>query len=177
MKDAATEHSSQRIGRGMYIAMWLVVLALLTLGFNHWLERERNPNRNPQGSISADGTREVTLQRGRHGHYLATGRINGQSVTFLLDTGASDVSIPGPVASRLGLERGAPRQYRTANGVVTAYMTQLQRVELGPLELTGIRASINPHMDGEEILLGMSFLRELELIQRGDSLTLRQSPH
>ena len=174
MKDEPTEHSGQRIGRGMYIAMWLVVLALLTMGFNHWLERERNPNRNPQGLVSADGALEVTLQRSRHGHYLASGYINGQPVTFLLDTGASDVSIPAAVASRLGLERGAPRQYRTANGIVTAYLTQLHRVELGPLELAGVRASINPHMDGEEILLGMSFLRELEMIQRGDSLTLRQ---
>lgn len=165
---------TRRTGTAMYIGMWLLVLLMLTLGFNHWLDGQRNPNRDPAGMVHADGMREVALQRNRHGHYIATGHINGQPVTFMLDTGASDISIPGAVAERLALQRGAPQRYRTANGIITGYLTSLRQVELGPVVLHDVRASINPHMEGEEILLGMSFLRHLEFTQRGDTLTLRQ---
>jgi len=173
MKPSAADQT-QRYGRVMIYLMWLAVLALLTAGFNHWLETQRNPNHRPSGVVGADGSREVTLQRNRHGHYLARGHINGQPVEFLLDTGASDVSIPAAVADRLGLERGAPRRYRTASGEITAYLTPLEQVEIGPVVVNQVRGSINPHMEGEQVLLGMSFLRDLELIQRADQLTLRQ---
>ncbi len=174
-----TEHdrpanNTRRTGTWMYIGMWVLVLVLLTQIFNYWLEGQHNPNRQPTATLAADGSREVALQRNRHGHYLASGRINGQPVTFMLDTGASDVSIPAAVADRLGLSRGAAQRYRTANGIVTAYLTRLERIELGSIALEDVRASINPHMDGEQILLGMSFLRQLEFTQRGDTLTLRQ---
>ncbi|MCC5812813.1 MAG: TIGR02281 family clan AA aspartic protease [Ectothiorhodospiraceae bacterium] len=165
-----------RLGRSMIFVMWLVVLALLTLSFNSLLERRDNPNRQLQGQVTADGAREVTLERNRSGHYIATGQINGQSVTFLLDTGATDISIPEPLARRLGLERGAPVRYQTANGVITGYRTQLERVGIGPVELESVRASINPYMDGDQILLGMSFLRDLDFRQEQGRLTLRQPP-
>ncbi|RFA31165.1 aspartyl protease [Alkalilimnicola ehrlichii] len=168
------QSNAKRAGTMMFIAMWILVLLLLTGGFNYWLEGQQNPNRNPGGETLVDGTREVTLQRNRYGHYIATGRINGEAVTFMLDTGASDISIPGRIAERLGLERGAPQQYRTAAGIITGYRTQLEQVELGPIALEDVRASINPHMDADEILLGMSFLKHLEFTQRGDRLTLRQ---
>ena len=63
---------------------------------------------------------------------------------------------------------------QTANGVVTAYATRLQRVELGEIALTDVRAHINPGMRGDDVLLGMSFLRQLDLTQRNGTLTLRQ---
>ena len=50
------------------------------------------------------------------------------------------------------------------------------KVAIGPIELSTVKASINPNMLGNEILLGMSFLKHLELLQRGDKLTLRQYP-
>ena len=50
------------------------------------------------------------------------------------------------------------------------------RVALGGVRLGGVRAHINPHMSGEEVLLGMTFLRHLEFVQQGRKLTLRQHP-
>lgn len=164
------------LGRIMLIGMWLVVLGLLTVFFNGWLEQQRNPNQRVQGAISEDGTREVVLARNRAGHYLAGGTINGHPVEFLLDTGASDISIPAAVADRLGLERGAALSYRTANGTIIGYITQLDRVSIGTVERRKVRASINPHMEGEEVLLGMSFLGSLEFSQRDGELTIRQRP-
>jgi aspartyl protease family protein len=78
------------------------------------------------------------------------------------------------MAEKLGLRRGPAQQYNTANGVITGYLTRLNSVRLGDIELHDIRASINPRDQGDELLLGMSFLRELEFTQRGDTLTIRQ---
>ena len=68
-----------------------------------------------------------------------------------------------------------PRLDRTANGDITVYRTTLDRLRIGPLTLRNVRASINPNMRADdEILLGMSALKHLELITRDGVLTLRQ---
>ena len=97
------------------------------------------------------------------------------NVEFFLDTGASDVAIPEKLADRLGLERGVPRKYRTANGLVTAYHTRLDSVRIGPLEVRNVTASINPGLQGSQVLLGMSVLRQFDFSQLGDRLILRPS--
>lgn len=166
--------SPQRLGKGMIYAAWIFVLILLTLFFNYFIERQQNPNQEIATQYNEDGSREVVLQRNRSGHYMATGAINGEPVVFLLDTGATIVSIPEAVANRLNLPQGAPLLASTANGTITTYSTTLKSVALGEIELYDVRASINPRMDDEEILLGMSFLKQLEFTQRGDVLTIRQ---
>lgn len=168
--------SPAKLGRGMLIIGWTLGLLILALLFGKVLDHKRNPNQHVAGAITESGIREVVLQRNRSGHYLANGRIDGQPVEFLLDTGASDVSIPESVAHRLGLSHGAPLVYSTANGDITAYDTRIPTLRIGTIELQDVRASINPHMDGETILLGMSFLKHLEFTQRGDTLIIRQYP-
>ena len=151
---------------------WLLVLGLLTLGFDNWLAEQRNPNR--EVSVSATGAGDaIELERNRYGHYLASGKINGEPVEFLLDTGATDVSIPAHLADRLRLIPGPRIPVYTANGTIEVRLTELERVELGPIVLSDIAANINPHMAEDEVLLGMSFLKRLEFTQRGDILTLR----
>ena len=165
---------NNEIGKWMVYASWILFLALLTVVFNNYLEKQYNPNEKVQQSVDPDGTYEVSLTRNRFGHYVTSGSINGQPVTFLLDTGATNISIPEPVARRLGLKRGAPISVSTANGMITVYNIVLDRVAIGPLEIRALRGGINPHMDGDEILLGMNFLKHLELIQRGDQLILKK---
>lgn len=165
---------SSRVGKAMVFAAWLLALGLLTLLFSDWQAEQANPNQELSSRITESGAREVTLDSNRHGHYVASGRINGQPVVFLLDTGATSVSIPDPVARDIGLERGLPYQVQTANGSVTVYATRLRQLALGDIVLEDVRAHINPRARGGQILLGMSALRHLELIQRDDQLTLRQ---
>lgn len=157
----------------MIVIAWILLLALLTWFFNDRLEQQRNPNRRINTNVSADNIPEVRLERNRYGHYVATGAINGQPVEFMLDTGATDVSIPAPVADKLGLTRGRTVYYQTANGTITAYQTTLDEIQLGPLRLGPIRASINPNVSDNAILLGMSFLKELDFSQQGNTLTLK----
>jgi aspartyl protease family protein len=172
--DASSHASAQRVGKGMMYAAWLVALGLLTWSFQGWLTEQDNPNRLVESSVSEDAT-EVVLQRNRHGHYQATGQINGEQVQFLLDTGATTVAVPVRLAERLGLGRGPAITISTANGTATAYLTRLDDVRLGEITLHDIAATITPSMGGDDVLLGMSFLKQLEFTQRGDSLTLRQA--
>jgi aspartyl protease family protein len=163
-----------KIGRGMIIVAWLALLVLLYLFFQNVLDRQYNPNQSVVGSVEQGGMKEVLLERNRMGHYVATGAINGVPVVFLLDTGATDVAVPATVAKRLGLRGGPVVRSKTAAGTVDSYLITLDRVSLGPIEMTDVRASILPTMEGEEILLGMSFLKRLEMVQRGKTLLLRQ---
>ncbi len=160
----------------MIIAAWVLLLLLLTLFFGQVLEQRENPNALPGGSISKQGVREVTLERNAQGHYVASGMINGYPVVFLLDTGATDVAVSEELANRLGLEKRGGAFSRTANGVVAVWQTVLDRVTLGVIEMRNVRATILPELKpANQVLLGMSFLKKLELIQRDGVLTLRQT--
>lgn len=154
---------------------WVAALALVFSLFNGWFERNENPNQ-ALANVGEGGLAAVRLRQNRQGHYVAQGQINDEPVLFLLDTGATQVSVPGEVAERLGLRPGRQGLAKTAAGVVTTYSTTLDSVDLGPIRLRNVRAHINPHMPGEQILLGMSFLRHLDFEQTGRQLTLRQRP-
>lgn len=176
MNQPPTTDNTRHIGKFMIFAAWILVLGMLTFFFQKWWEKENNPNQEYSSQITSKGIREIKLLRNRVGHYVATGRINNNKVVFLLDTGATSISIPGKTARKLQLEPGLPYTVHTANGEVTVYATRLKKLELGDILLQDVRAHINPHMQGNEILLGMTVLKKLELIQKGDTLTLRQYP-
>lgn len=161
----------RRLGKGMIVAAWVLLLVLLTWFFNDRLDAQRNPNRQ-LATTTANARPQVRLERNRFGHYVASGEINGQPVEFMLDTGATDVSVPVAVADRLGLKRGRRAYYQTANGTITAWQTTLETIRLGPLLLGPIPASINPQLADDDVLLGMSFLKQLDFNQQGNTLTL-----
>jgi aspartyl protease family protein len=162
-----------RLGRVMLFAAWVAGLALLVMFFNGVIERRHNPNPDPVAGAGPAGVSQVVLQRNRAGHYVAGGRINGEPVVFLVDTGATDVALPLRVARRLGLALGPGGFSQTANGVVETWATRLDTLDLGGLVTRNVRASVLPNLPGDEVLLGMSYLKHLELIQRGQTLTLR----
>ncbi len=167
------QESGKTLGKGMLYIGWICVLGLLTFVLGRWESFQENPNQS-LSSLSANGVREVTLAANRQHHYLANGEINGEPVTFLLDTGATDVVVPQELAKKLGLRAGARGYATTANGNVEIRYTVIEKLTLGPIELWAVQASINPGMGGKEILLGMSALKQVELIQRNNQLTLRQ---
>jgi aspartyl protease family protein len=162
-----------RLGRAMLFAAWVVALVILVLLFQRLVSDRENPNRDVEAALDAEGRAQVVLKRNRAGHYVAGGRINGEPVVFLLDTGATDVALPFAVARRLGLPLGEERVSRTANGNVRTWSTRLDSVDVGGLTARRVRASVLPNMPGEEVLLGMSYLKRFDLIQRGNTLTLR----
>ncbi|OED42477.1 hypothetical protein AB833_06865 [Chromatiales bacterium (ex Bugula neritina AB1)] len=156
----------------MIIGMWVLALALAVLLVNRSLERSRNPNDAVVSSVDG-GKRSISLQQNRWGHYLVTGSINGSAIDFLVDTGASTVSIPADFAARIGLPKGDSIPISTANGMGVAYRTRIDSLTIGDLEIRNATAHINPGLSGE-VLLGMSVLKHYELVQRGNQLIIRE---
>lgn len=157
-------------------ALWPVVITFavlmfaMTLAFDHLIEQRHNPNLslvNPDQSAS-----RVVLKRNRYGSYIAPGKINGIPVTFLVDTGASTVAMPQSLARHLKLERGRAYAVNTAAGPTHAFDAHLNSVELGGIRIEHVRGTITPAMTGDEVLLGMTFLRHVDFYQQGDELVI-----
>ena len=162
-----------RAGMGMTVIAWIIFLAMLFGVFDYLVTQRSNPNQNIVTTI--DGyQKEIVLQRNVYGHYVSNGTINGNNVVFLLDTGASDIAIPESIANEIGLEKGRDVFVKTANGNTRAYRTRLDSVALGDITLYDLNATILTNITGHEILLGMNFLKHLEIIQKGKMLTIRQ---
>jgi aspartyl protease family protein len=157
------------LGRGMAFVASLLVLGMFYFYFENSLQARNNPNRDLK---IAPGT-ELVLKRSGDGHYVFPGTINNHPVTFLLDTGATLVSVPADLADELRLDAGASQRSITANGTVATRATRIESLAFGPFVLHGVPASLNPGMAGDQVLLGMSVLKHMEFTQRGDTLVLR----
>lgn len=163
---------TKSMGKGMIAIAMVLFLGLLTMMFQQQLEKQVNPNKRVISHQDKRGQTVVRLQRNRAGHYVSNGTINGQNVEFLLDTGATNVAIPAYIARRIGLLEGRRIQVSTANGKAIGYQTMIDSLTIGNISLYNIRAIITPNLN--EILLGMSALKQLEFSQKGNFLTIKQ---
>jgi aspartyl protease family protein len=161
-----------KIGKWMLIMAWVAGLGLLTVMFDDQLASQFNPNAKPT-SMQKGEIIEVRLKQNRYGHYVTGGSINGQPVVFFLDTGATDVSIPYHLAEQLKLSPGRRYNVNTANGQIEVSQTSIAKLTIGDIQLFNVDANLNPAVRDDEILLGMSALKQLEFSQKGDWLVLR----
>jgi aspartyl protease family protein len=115
----------------------------------------------------------VTLVADARGHFLTTGSINGATVQFLVDTGATMVSMSVADARRIGINylEGQRGMTHTANGVVAVYRVRLDTVKLGDITLNNVDGLVH-EAEMPFLLLGMSFLNRLEMRREGTDLTL-----
>ncbi len=167
------QHSTKKLGMMFTVSGWILGFLLLALIFSKVVDHQSNPNQSVATSQSSQ-FKEIVLERNRYGHYVFDGEINGKSVTFLVDTGATEISIPANLQTYLQLKAGRSFSVSTANGVVSVYSTRLDELKLGEILLTDIKAHLNPGLPDDQILLGMNVLKNMELVQRGDSLIIRQ---
>ena len=168
-----SEHNPHR--RFGTILLWITWLLILGGGWwvsDRWIKGQINPN--PRPTVNATGA--VVLERNRQGHYVANGEINGRTVTFLLDTGATSVALSTRLARELDLQRGPEIQLETANGVAVGFKTRLNSVRLGDIVVREVSAVFSDGMMDDTVLLGMSFLKHLEFSQRENRLILRPLP-
>ena len=168
MNDHPNPH--RRSGVTMLVIAWLAVFAGIYWFFSDWTALQFNPN--PHTALQSQQG-EVRLQRNRAGHYVADGEINGNKVVFLLDTGATQVALSARLATRLGLQRGPSVSVQTANGEAIGYQTRLESVRLGSIEVRDVGALVTNGMGDETVLLGMTFLKQLEFTQRNGELVLK----
>ena len=118
---------------------------------------------------------EVTLTANRSGHFVGGGSINGVQTSFLVDTGATVLSVPESMVGSLNL--GSYRipvnqvSLETAAGTVKGYRVIVDRVLFEGIEQRHVAAVVVPKL--EKPLLGMNFLRKIEMTQSGKKMTLR----
>lgn len=117
--------------------------------------------------------RQILLPVGPGGHYTTMGMINGQVTSFLVDTGATSVSISQIEAEKLGLRylNGKRVVTQTANGVVPAYLIDLASVRIGDVEVRDVDAIVIP-AQMSYVLLGNSFLNRFQMRRENDVMTL-----
>jgi len=129
-----------------------------------------------QTSVSGDsGGTSVTLNADLRGHFIAGGAINGTSVRFMVDTGATNLVMGPGEARRLGIDpsRGEAGYAQTANGAVRTFRLKLDTVRIGDVTVHNVDAEVTA-TDMPFILLGMSVLNRFEMQRDGDKMTLKK---
>lgn len=162
-------------------AFWLLAAAALVLSYAYRFEvqdmgrallAELVPSMGQRGAEA-----EMVFRADRNGHFAVQGEVEGVSVRFLVDTGASDVVLTMADAQRLGIDPSQLRftlPYRTANGVIRAAAVRLKAVTIGDITIENVEASVNPS-PMQQSLLGMSFLSRLSGYEiTRNTLTMRQ---
>jgi aspartyl protease family protein len=125
------------------------------------------------GQASSGGGSQIVLTAGSGGHFMTAGGINGKAVRFMVDTGATSVSMSIAEAEHLGLDyRSGQRGYvSTANGNAPAYRVRLAEVRVGDVVVYDIEALVVP-AQMEFILLGNSFLTRFQMKRENETMTL-----
>jgi aspartyl protease family protein len=117
----------------------------------------------------------TTLTADPNGHFVTVGTINGAPMRFLVDTGATVISIGKSDAVRANVDylKGQPGMSMTANGAVRVWRVTLNSVRVGEVVLNQVDASVHEH-DLPIALLGMSFLNRMEMKREGQTMTLKK---
>jgi aspartyl protease family protein len=152
-------HRTVRRGAWGITAFWLLLLALLFLGFDH-MEKRRTA-----GYQAHEGGRgELVIPRRPDGHFYVEGRVNGHAVSFLVDTGATSVTVSEALAQRAGLEGGQPVTFQTANGTLAGRLVRQVPVQVGHLALPGVTVAVGMVGKPPEVaLLGQNFLSRYDI--------------
>jgi aspartyl protease family protein len=121
------------------------------------------------------GPARAVLTLDPSGHFLTPGNINGIAVRFLVDTGASMISLGASDARRLGIDasKGQRGVAHTANGQTPVTRVKLDIVRVGDIVLNNVDALVH-QQDMPVVLLGMSFLNRMEMQRDGDTMTLKK---
>ncbi len=166
---------------------WAAIAFVLVAGYSYRDEiteiayRVRGELSPPGNSVSLEtttpGSHAVRIRKRRDGHFIVNARVNGQSMSMLVDTGASTVVIREADAARFGVDTSRLRYtvpVQTANGITYAAHVRLASIAIGSIQVDGVDALVSRPGALRENLLGMSFLSRLRSYEfSGDFLTLR----
>ena len=123
------------------------------------------------------GQKTVTIAPDTSGMYMVNGSINDFQVEFIIDTGASFISMNKHQARRIGLDykmKGKKALASTASGMDRIYIVQLKKVTVGDIVLNDVQGAIHDGDFPRQILLGSSFLNRVDMKREGRLLKLEQ---
>jgi aspartyl protease family protein len=120
-----------------------------------------------------NGTR-IVLTQGNGGHFFAQGLVNGRTVQFMVDTGATTIALGASDAKRMGIDyqKGRPVRMGTANGVAQGWLIKLSTVKIADVEVYEVDAVVGPDMP--YALLGNSFLSRFNMNKTIDQMVLEK---
>jgi aspartyl protease family protein len=153
------------VGLGTFMAQIADRMTAPTPAFANATSRKSVPDETVGQALALAGTRSVSIPRDGRGHFQTEGRIDGQRIGFMVDTGASMIALNETSAARFGL-RPSRGEYNatvsTANGTIKAARTRLAMVDIGGLVVRDVDAMVLPDEALSENLLGLSFLSKLK---------------
>ena len=169
-------------GTILAIVGWLVIAVAVALGVTFKNELGDLTNRViatfVPGTPYVSPSGEVHIQPDEWDQYWIKAKVNGVSVKFLVDTGASDVSLSSEDAARVGVNLDGlvySQAYNTANGTAYAAPVVLSSVEVGPISISNVSGSISKPGAMEGSLLGMTYLSRLSGFSiENDTLILKE---
>jgi aspartyl protease family protein len=125
--------------------------------------------------LGGGGGNRIVLPVSSGGHFMTQGAINGRTVSFMLDTGATSVAMSAADAKRIGLDysKGQPVRVGTANGVALGYRVRLNSVRVGDVEVYDIDAVVS-EQSMPFILLGNSFINRFSMRRDADQMVLEK---
>jgi len=147
----------------------------VSVGGRSTLLRLGAPVRVGGGAGMANAPREIVITAGPGGHFASAGTINGKTVQFMVDTGATAIAMSQSEANRIGLDwqRGRRALTQTAGGVVPIHAVNLSSVQVGGIEVINVDAVILP-TDMPMVLLGNSFLSRFSMRRDNDVMRLEK---
>lgn len=164
--EAAPKASSATLtGLIPMMIFWCAVMGLLYGLMTHYLKPK-------QATVLANG--DLVIQRSQDGHFYTLGSINGQEARFMVDTGASLVTVSERFAQKASVLGGVPTTFRTANGDRTGRVVVGMNVAIGPVIATNIKIGVGLSGGNEsDALLGQSFLSKFDVSMNKDQMILR----
>jgi len=137
-------------------------------------QKKLNIGQHRTGPASAQSSQSATLTADPRGHFVVEGQINGGTVRFLVDTGATTIALSSADATRLGIDyrKGVRGLVGTANGTTVAYRVKLDTVRVGDIVVNNIDAAVLEGNSMPFALLGMSFLNRMEMKHQGQTMVL-----
>ena len=144
---------------------WCVIMGLLYAGMTHYLKPK-------PAQVLANG--DLVINRSKDGHFYTTGTINGREARFMVDTGASLVSVSEAFAQKALIGTGVPATFRTANGDRPGRIVEGLGVAIGPVSVTNIKVGVGlSGGDESDALLGQSFLSKFDISMNNNQMVLR----
>jgi aspartyl protease family protein len=165
---------------------FILLMAAGAMGAARYLDHQAKPGSDAVAMTSqpaqaapspSSGYRTVTLNSDGRGHFQVDARVEGRSIDFLVDTGASSIALRESSAAKLGIHPSASDysvRMQTANGVGKAARVQLDRVEVNGITVRNVDALVVPDEALTTNLLGMSFLSRVKWTHDRGRLVLEQ---
>ena len=116
--------------------------------------------------------KKLVLEQSNNGHYFIDGAVNDTNLTFVIDTGASVLSLPSSVAQTAEITCGEQVTMSTANGLTNGCTTIISKLKFGPFAIEDVKAVIVPNL--ENPLLGMNVLQQFNMVQKDGEMHISE---